>query len=69
MNLDSSIKKGKQLRCVLCQLQGATIGCFKLRCTNVYHIGCAHKQNCMFFNDKVSTTASALAYMKRSSYA
>lgn len=53
MNLEISVKRSLQIQCVSCGLKGATMGCFKPRCTNVYHVTCAYEQSAMFFNDKV----------------
>ncbi len=30
------------------------MGCFRLRCTNLYHIRCAQQDGAVFFQDKVS---------------
>lgn len=53
MQLDVSVKRGEGTVCVKCGLPGATLGCFKLRCLNVYHVTCAYKAQAMFFQDKV----------------
>ena len=34
-------KRGKQLRCPLCRLTGATTGCIKANCPQSYHVQCA----------------------------
>ncbi|XP_023929977.1 histone-lysine N-methyltransferase 2D-like [Lingula anatina] len=52
INVDASLKRGMTLECVLCKRSGATLGCFKVRCTNIYHVGCAQKDGCVFFQDK-----------------
>uniref|UniRef100_T1IZ38 Histone-lysine N-methyltransferase 2C n=1 Tax=Strigamia maritima TaxID=126957 RepID=T1IZ38_STRMM len=52
MNVDAALKRSAVLECVLCHKKGATLGCFKLRCINIYHFGCALKECCMFFKDK-----------------
>lgn len=54
MNVDCAIKRGLVLDCCSCQRKGATLGCFRIRCTNIYHFSCAIKEKCMFFKDKVS---------------
>lgn len=54
INVEAAFKRGLSLDCTLCRRKGATLGCFKLRCTNVYHVKCAKKDGVMFFQDKVS---------------
>ena len=49
MNVDAAIKRGLASECALCHGKGATISCFKQRCTNVYHVACAQKEQVMFF--------------------
>jgi len=52
MNLENSLQQSLVLNCVVCHRTGATIRCFKLRCSNVYHLGCAVKDGCVFFKNK-----------------
>lgn len=40
------------MKCVFCHKMGATSGCHRFRCTNIYHFTCAIKAQCMFFKDK-----------------
>ena len=54
INVDAACKRGMTLDCTFCRKKGATLGCFKLRCTNMYHVRCAKKEGVMFFQDKVS---------------
>lgn len=54
MYVDSACKRGDSIECVICHKSGATAGCFRPRCPNVYHIACAQKDNVTFFEDKVS---------------
>lgn len=60
MNIEESIKRGSQIQCVVCGVKGATMGCFRPRCPNVYHVSCAYKQGAMFFQDKVCFTSFCL---------
>jgi hypothetical protein len=53
MNVDTAVKRGLTTECMLCTQGGATLTCFKQRCSNVYHLGCALEAKCMFFQDKV----------------
>lgn len=43
-----------QTICTICEKNGATIRCFKTRCTSVYHLGCAVKDGCVFFKNKTA---------------
>ena len=53
MNVEAALKRGSTLECVHCHQTGATIGCFKQRCSNCYHIECAQQDGVIFFADKV----------------
>ncbi|RWS24927.1 histone-lysine N-methyltransferase 2C-like isoform X5, partial [Leptotrombidium deliense] len=52
INVDLACKRALNLSCIRCQRNGASLKCFKVRCTNVYHFPCAIKDRCMFFKDK-----------------
>ncbi|XP_033732984.1 LOW QUALITY PROTEIN: histone-lysine N-methyltransferase 2C-like [Pecten maximus] len=52
MNVDIAYTRGLRTECVVCKNMGATLECFKSRCGNFYHVGCANKQGCMFFQNK-----------------
>lgn len=52
MNLESALQQGMQATCALCTQAGATVRCFKLRCSSVYHLGCAVKDGCVFYKNK-----------------
>ena len=53
MNVDVAHNRGLTTECVVCRKMGATLGCFKGRCTNSYHLPCARSKGCIFFQDKV----------------
>lgn len=55
MNLELSVKRGSGIHCVVCGLNGATVGCFRPRCVNIYHVTCAFNSRVMFFQDKVAS--------------
>ncbi|KAM8839649.1 histone-lysine N-methyltransferase 2C isoform 3-T3 [Synchiropus picturatus] len=52
INVELALRRGQTVRCVYCQRTGATSGCHRLRCTNVYHFTCALQAHCTFFKDK-----------------
>ncbi|XP_069047073.1 histone-lysine N-methyltransferase 2C isoform X5 [Lepisosteus oculatus] len=52
INVELALRRGLSMKCVYCQKMGATSGCHRLRCTNIYHFTCALKAQCMFFKDK-----------------
>lgn len=52
MNVDQAYKRSMDLSCVRCCMNGASLRCFKLRCSNSYHFPCAIKDKCTFFKDK-----------------
>lgn len=53
MNFDIALKKAKTTACNFCKQPGATIKCFKTRCINFYHLGCAVREGCYFSRNKV----------------
>lgn len=53
MNVEQAHKRSMRQKCVVCAKVGASIGCFKQRCSNVYHVPCAQLVGCIFFEDKV----------------
>ncbi|CAH1993564.1 unnamed protein product [Acanthoscelides obtectus] len=52
MNLENAIQMSLTTTCVHCNKLGATIRCFKTRCSSVYHLSCAVKDNCVFYKNK-----------------
>jgi len=52
MQVDVALTKSMAVTCVRCHKTGASIRCFKPRCTNVYHMSCALLDKCMFLKDK-----------------
>ena len=53
MKIDEALQCSLTLKCVVCEKPGASVRCYKTRCTNYYHLGCAVKDNCVFFKSKV----------------
>ena len=60
MNVDQALKQSLTLICVACKQKGATVKCFKTRCSSVYHLGCGVKEGCVFYKNKVCTTLRSL---------
>ncbi|KAJ8303648.1 hypothetical protein KUTeg_018800, partial [Tegillarca granosa] len=52
MNVDVAFTRGTTLECVVCRCVGATLSCFNVRCSKMFHLGCAQKTGCVFFQDK-----------------
>lgn len=52
MNLENALQQSLVTTCIHCTKLGATIRCFKTRCSNVYHLGCAVKDGCVFYKNK-----------------
>ncbi|KAJ8337048.1 hypothetical protein SKAU_G00382680 [Synaphobranchus kaupii] len=52
INVELALRRGLTVRCTYCQRMGATSGCHRLRCANVYHFTCALRAQCTFFKDK-----------------
>ena len=54
MNVGQALQRtGQSPPCVLCGKRGASVSCFRPRCSNVYHVACAKQTNAVFFPDKV----------------
>uniref|UniRef100_F6PQ66 [histone H3]-lysine(4) N-methyltransferase n=1 Tax=Ciona intestinalis TaxID=7719 RepID=F6PQ66_CIOIN len=51
-NVQSAASRGKMMKCELCKLPGATVGCSTRQCPKNYHFMCARKTDCAFQNDK-----------------
>ncbi|XP_072939829.1 uncharacterized protein [Epargyreus clarus] len=58
MNVDTALAAGVSATCAVCRRLGATVRCFKVRCGSVYHLGCAVKDNCVFYKNKTAFCAS-----------
>eukprot|EP00094_Tigriopus_californicus_P002575 TCALIF_02488-PA protein Name:"Similar to trr Histone-lysine N-methyltransferase trr (Drosophila melanogaster)" AED:0.08 eAED:0.09 QI:0/-1/0/1/-1/1/1/0/1211 len=52
VNVETALKNGASLYCKLCEKNGATVKCWKVRCTNTYHVGCANKDRATFYKNK-----------------
>ena len=52
MNVFQAVKRALSLPCAHCHKLGASLKCFKLRCTSVYHFACAVEEECTFYKDK-----------------
>lgn len=58
MNVETALANGSNATCAVCRRLGATVKCFKVRCGSVYHLGCAVKENCVFYKNKTAFCAS-----------
>ena len=52
VNCETALKNGVNSYCVVCEKNYATIKCFKMRCTNIFHLNCAVKEGCTFYKNK-----------------
>ena len=52
MNVDVALKQSAASVCLHCEASGASVKCFKHRCSALFHLGCAIKENCVFFKNK-----------------
>jgi len=52
VNCETALKNGSNSYCMACEKNFATIKCFKTRCTNIYHLGCAVKEKAYFYKNK-----------------
>lgn len=51
-NVHSAISRGRQIRCIVCDKKGASVGCCYKNCTQTYHFLCAKKANCVFLQNR-----------------
>lgn len=58
MNLENAMQQSLSTACAHCAKVGATIRCFKARCSNVYHLACAVRDGCVFFKNKTAYCAA-----------
>lgn len=54
MNLEPVLQSSLSSKCSMCNHLGATIKCFKARCTSIYHLSCAMKDDCVFYKNKTT---------------
>ncbi|KAG2442736.1 hypothetical protein HXX76_002818 [Chlamydomonas incerta] len=47
-HMGTAVRRGRQLRCLVCKERGATVGCFQEGCPSVYHLTCAVNAGCAF---------------------
>ncbi|XP_071540275.1 uncharacterized protein trr isoform X3 [Panulirus ornatus] len=52
MNVETAMKKVASCICEHCDQPGASVKCFKVRCSKVYHLNCAVKEGCTFYKNK-----------------
>lgn len=46
-----ALRRGRMLRCKVCNERGATLGCLKKTCRASYHLSCARQHNCLLHID------------------
>lgn len=51
-NVHSAISRGKMIKCAICEVKGASVGCCAKNCSETYHYACARKASCAFMDDK-----------------
>ncbi|CAB3379589.1 Hypothetical predicted protein [Cloeon dipterum] len=54
MNVEQALQQGLSQNCSVCGKHGATVKCFKTRCGSTYHLGCAVKDDCVFYKNKTA---------------
>ncbi|XP_046682378.1 histone-lysine N-methyltransferase 2C-like isoform X2 [Homalodisca vitripennis] len=52
MNVETVLQQSLTANCCLCNRAGATLKCYKLRCSVMYHLPCAVKDQCVFYKNK-----------------
>jgi hypothetical protein len=54
VNVDVAYKKSINTECCFCHHKGASLKCFSNKCNSYYHLPCALKDKCIFYQDKVN---------------
>lgn len=62
MNVETVLQQSLTAVCVHCNQSGATLKCYKLRCSLMYHLPCAVKSHCVFYKNKVSSVIEFVGY-------
>lgn len=52
MNFQMALQMGLNQTCITCQQLGATVKCYKTRCGAVFHLPCAIRDQCVFYQNK-----------------
>jgi len=52
VNTETALKGSANSYCLICEKNYATIKCFKIRCTSMFHLNCAVKEKSMFYKNK-----------------
>ncbi|XP_061401272.1 histone-lysine N-methyltransferase trr [Musca vetustissima] len=52
MNFNTALQIGLNQSCNTCQQLGATVKCYKTRCGAVFHLPCAIRDQCVFYQNK-----------------
>lgn len=52
MKVDIALRQSLSVECIVCQRPGATLKCYKLRCSSNYHLPCAVKDDAVFYKNK-----------------
>lgn len=58
MNFENALQSCNVSGCAFCERTGATVRCFKTRCSNIYHLSCAVKDKCVFHKNKTAHCSS-----------
>jgi hypothetical protein len=53
VHVEQAVRRAHTVHCSFCNRVGASIRCYKLLCTNHYHLACAKSAGCKFMKDKV----------------
>ena len=67
VNVETALKNGQNAICKICEKNGATVKCWKVRCTNHYHVGCATKDKAMFYKKQIRLLQSAHSQRRKRS--
>ncbi|XP_050538533.1 histone-lysine N-methyltransferase 2D-like isoform X4 [Daktulosphaira vitifoliae] len=52
IKVDIALRQSLSVECIVCQRPGATLKCFKHRCSSNYHLPCAVKDDAVFYKNK-----------------
>jgi len=52
VGVESALRNSMNVHCKVCERNGASVKCFKTRCSVHYHVSCAVKDGAVFFKNK-----------------
>jgi len=65
LNVEAEIRRGQKLKCTVCKLSGASIGCCMKSCKKTFHFACAGKAGCFVSGFALRCEAHGREFLKQ----